>query len=99
MQRILPAAAARITASVLREAMTRGTGASAAALGYKGRAGGKTGTTNDYRDAWFIGFDDETTCGVWVGFDQPKTIIERGYGATLALPIWVMIMNAAQPAG
>lgn len=99
VQRILPAAAARITASVLREAMTRGTGASAAALGYKGRAGGKTGTTNDYRDAWFIGFDDETTCGVWVGFDQPKTIIERGYGATLALPIWVMIMNAAQPAG
>jgi len=93
-QRILPAGAARTTASVLREAMTRGTGAVAKAFGYKGKAAGKTGTTNDYRDAWFIGFDARTTCGVWVGFDQPKQIVERGYGATLALPIWVKIMNA-----
>lgn len=94
-QRILPANAARITAAILADVMTRGTGASAAALGYKGRAAGKTGTTNGYRDAWFLGFDHDVTCGVWVGFDRPKTIIERGYGATLALPIWVEIMNAA----
>jgi len=93
-QRILPAGAARTTASVLREAMARGTGAVAKAFGYKGKAAGKTGTTNDYRDAWFIGFDTFTTCGVWVGFDQPRRIVERGYGATLALPIWVKIMNA-----
>ncbi|MFM8657408.1 MAG: penicillin-binding transpeptidase domain-containing protein, partial [Chthoniobacterales bacterium] len=93
-QRILPAGAARTTASLLREAMTRGTGAVAKAFGYNGKAAGKTGTTNDYRDAWFIGFDARTTCGVWVGFDQPKQIVERGYGATLALPIWVKIMNA-----
>ncbi|MBJ7326479.1 MAG: hypothetical protein JHC52_03940, partial [Chthoniobacterales bacterium] len=95
--RILPASAARTTAAVLRETMTRGTGTVAKALGYRGRAGGKTGTTNDYRDAWFIGFDDVTTCGVWVGFDQPKQIVDRGYGATLALPIWVRIMNAETP--
>ena len=93
-QRILPAAAARTAASVLRDAMTRGTGAVAKVFGYKGKAAGKTGTTNDYRDAWFIGFDSRTTCGVWVGFDQPRQIVERGYGATLALPIWVKIMNA-----
>lgn len=93
--RILPAGAARTTSAVLAEAMSRGTGAAAAALGYLGRAAGKTGTTNDYRDAWFIGFDGTTTCGVWVGFDQPRQIIDRGYGATLALPIWVKIMNAA----
>jgi len=93
-QRILPAGAARTAASVLREAMERGTGTVAKAFGYKGKAAGKTGTTNDYRDAWFIGFDARTTCGVWVGFDQPKQIVERGYGATLALPIWVKIMNA-----
>lgn len=91
---ILPAGASRITAAVMHEAMTRGTGAAAAALGYRGRASGKTGTTNDYRDAWFIGFDARTTCGVWVGFDQPRQIVDRGYGATLALPIWVQIMNA-----
>lgn len=91
---ILPAGASRTTAAVLRETMTRGTGAAAAALGYRGHAAGKTGTTNDYRDAWFIGFDTRTTCGVWVGFDQPRQIVDRGYGATLALPIWVRIMNA-----
>lgn len=95
VQRLLPSGAARLTASVLREAMKRGTGQAAAAFGYRGAAAGKTGTTNDYKDAWFIGWDAETTCGVWVGFDQPKSIVDRGYGATLALPIWAKIMNAA----
>ena len=95
VRRILPGNVARLTAGVLREAMTRGTGQVAAAFGYRGAAAGKTGTTNDYKDAWFIGWDAETTCGVWVGFDQPKRIVDRGYGATLALPIWVKIMNAA----
>lgn len=95
VRRILPSNVARVTAAVLREAMTRGTGEIAAAFGYRGEAAGKTGTTNDYKDAWFIGWDPETTCGVWVGFDQPKRIVNRGYGATLALPIWVKIMNAA----
>jgi len=99
VQRILPSNVARLTAGVLREAMTRGTGQIAAAFGYRGEAAGKTGTTNDYKDAWFIGFDRETTCGVWVGFDQPKRIVDRGYGATLALPIWVKIMNAASAEG
>jgi penicillin-binding protein 1A len=99
MQRILPSNVARLTAGVLREAMTRGTGQVAAAFGYRGEAAGKTGTTNDYKDAWFIGFDRETTCGVWVGFDQPKRIVDRGYGATLALPIWAKIMNAAKADG
>ena len=94
-RRILPSGAARTTTAVLREAMVRGTGAVAKAFGYRGKAAGKTGTTNDYRDAWFIGFDARTTCGVWVGFDQPKQIVDRGYGATLALPIWVKIMNAS----
>jgi len=99
VQRLLPANVARITSSVLREAMTRGTGQVAAAFGYQGEAAGKTGTTNDYKDAWFIGFDRATTCGVWVGFDQPKRIVDRGYGATLALPIWVKIMNASASEG
>ncbi len=100
VQRILPSGVARTTAGILREAMTRGTGQVAEAFGYRGTdAGGKTGTTNDYKDAWFIGFDRETTCGVWVGFDRPKRIVDRGYGATLALPIWVKIMNAAASEG
>jgi penicillin-binding protein 1A len=94
VRRFVPSSAARLTSAILQETMTRGTGAVAAAFGYKGRAAGKTGTTNEYRDAWFIGFDSETTCGVWVGFDQPKTIVDRGYGATLALPVWAKIMSA-----
>lgn len=93
-RRILPAGACATTVAVLRETMERGTGAAAKAFGYRGKAAGKTGTTNDYHDAWFIGFDQTTTCGVWVGFDQPKRIVDRGYGAALALPIWVQIMSA-----
>jgi penicillin-binding protein 1A len=96
MQRLLPSNAARAVTVVMRETMTRGTGAIAANFGYRGASAGKTGTTNDYKDAWFIGFDAETTCGVWVGFDQPKQIIDRGYGATLALPIWARIMSASE---
>jgi penicillin-binding protein 1A len=64
-------------------------------LGLDRTAAGKTGTTDDYKDAWFVGFTNSLTCGVWVGFDQPQTIEQRGYGATLALPIWVKIMEKA----
>ncbi|HEY3600471.1 MAG TPA: hypothetical protein VGK72_00780, partial [Chthoniobacterales bacterium] len=55
-------------------------------------AAGKTGTTNDFKDAWFVGFTSTITCGVWVGFDQPTTIIPHGYGAALALPVWTQVM-------
>ena len=59
------------------------------ALGFTKPAAGKTGTTNDFHDAWFVGYTTSLTCGVWVGLDKPETIIPRGYGAALALPIWV----------
>ena len=75
--------------------LSRGTAASAKSLGLDRTAAGKTGTTDDYKDAWFVGFTNSLTCGVWVGFDQPQTIEQRGYGATLALPIWVKIMEKA----
>jgi len=84
-----------LTTLALRDVMTRGTGASAKSLGFNKIAGGKTGTTNDYKDAWFVGFTTSLTCGVWVGLDKPAPIIPRGYGSTLALPIWVDVMNAA----
>src|SRR6266446_3928990 len=75
--------------------LPRGTAASARSLGFKLPAAGKTGTTNDYTDAWFMGYTNTLTCGVWVGFDQPVTIIPHGYGAALALPVWVQVMNKA----
>jgi penicillin-binding protein 1A len=83
--------------TMLVKVVEEGTGKRAILPGVK--VGGKTGTTNAYRDAWFIGFDARTTCGVWVGFDQPRQIVDRGYGATLALPIWVKIMNAQRAEG
>ena len=73
--------------------MTSGTAASAKSLGFKLPAAGKTGTTNDYKDAWFVGYTSALTCGVWVGFDQPTTIVARGYGSALALPVWTQVMN------
>src|SRR5467141_1739999 len=85
--------AAWMTSRVMEEVLTKGTAASARSLGFKLPAAGKTGTTNDYKDAWFVGYTTTLTCGVWVGFDQPTTIIPHGYGAALALPVWVQTMN------
>ncbi len=76
-----------------------GTAGAMERLGFKEPSGGKTGTTNNYTNAWFCGFTSELTAAVWVGFDQPCKIIDKGYGSTLALPIWVDAMKAAQAAG
>jgi penicillin-binding protein 1A len=93
-QAISPAVAWMI-AQTMRGVIERGTAASAKTFGLTRYAAGKTGTTDDYKDAWFVGFTNSLTCGVWVGFDQPQTIQERGYGATLALPIWVRVIEKA----
>lgn len=84
--------------SILRQVLEHGTAASSRSLGWTRPSAGKTGTTNDYHDAWFVGYTKSLTCGVWVGFDKPQTIEAKGYGAALALPIWVQAMNAAPPA-
>ena len=91
----LDPSAAWMTSQLMEEVLTRGTAASARSLGFSLPAAGKTGTTNDYKDAWFLGYTSTLTCGVWVGFDQPVTIIPRGYGAALALPVWTQVMNKA----
>ena len=90
----LDPSAAWMASQLMEQVLTRGTAAAArSSLGLKIPAAGKTGTTNDYKDAWFVGYTTTLTCGVWVGFDQPATIIPHGYGAALALPVWVQIMN------
>jgi penicillin-binding protein 1A len=88
-------AIAWMIAQTVRGVIEHGTAASAKSLGLTRYAAGKTGTTDDYKDAWFAGFTNSLTCGVWVGFDQPQTIEDHGYGATLALPIWVKVMEKA----
>uniref|UniRef100_E6QKE2 peptidoglycan glycosyltransferase n=1 Tax=mine drainage metagenome TaxID=410659 RepID=E6QKE2_9ZZZZ len=78
----------------LFRAVTRsGTAASAAMLNHP--IGGKTGTTSDYTDAWFLGFSPSVTCGVWVGFDSRQSLGEKETGARVALPIWMTFMKAA----
>ena len=79
--------------SMLRDVVDRGTGSSARALGVRGAVGGKTGTTDNYRDAWFVGFSSSVVAGVWVGFDQPATIGREAYAARIALPIWADFMK------
>ncbi len=95
--RFLDEKAANLTADILRDAVTRGTAANARHLGLRKRAAGKTGTTDGFHDAWFIGLTKSLTCGVWVGFDRPQTILRGGYGSDLALPIWVDVIQAAPP--
>ena len=58
-------------------------------------AAGKTGTTNDYVDAWFVGYTPKLATGVWIGFDKPRTIIARGFAGELAVPMWARFMKAA----
>jgi penicillin-binding protein 1B len=79
--------------TMLQDVVDRGTGASARQRGVRGPVGGKTGSTNDYRDAWFVGFSSSVVAGVWVGFDQPERIQAGGSGARVALPIWADFMR------
>ncbi|HJZ75681.1 MAG TPA: PBP1A family penicillin-binding protein [Vicinamibacterales bacterium] len=90
---ILSPAVAFQTTSMLRDVIERGTGSPARALGVRGPVAGKTGTTDDYRDAWFVGYSTAVVAGVWVGFDQPASIGRDAYGARVALPIWADFMK------
>jgi len=80
-----------VMTSLLRGVVQRGTAARAAALAWP--LGGKTGTTDDFTDAWFVGFDPDITIGVWVGFDTKRTIGQGQSGAAAALPIWIDVMQ------
>jgi len=88
----LRADTAYVMTSLLRGVVQRGTGAAAAALDWP--LAGKTGTTNDYTDAWFAGFDPNITVGVWVGYDDKKPLGPSETGAAAALPIWIEFMKA-----
>ena len=84
---------ARIMTSMLREVVLHGTGIAAARLPFP--VAGKTGTTNDFTDAWFMGFSPAMTCGVWVGYDEKKSLGAKETGAHAALPIWMNFMTVA----
>jgi penicillin-binding protein 1A len=94
-RQILSPETAWMVSWILQNVMKSGTAAKAESLGWQKPAGGKTGTTNDFHDAWFVGYTSSLTCGVWVGMDEPQMIMEKAYGGALALPIWVDFMNQA----
>jgi penicillin-binding protein 1A len=89
----ISARTARIMTSMLQEVVQHGTAAAAASM--KLPLAGKTGTTNDFTDAWFIGFSPSITCGVWIGYDEKKTLGPKETGARAALPIWMNFMKVA----
>ncbi len=80
---------------LMRTALREGTGRSARSYGFTRDAAGKTGTTDQYTDAWFLGFTPDLVCGVWVGFDEQRSMGRRKTGAVMALPIWAKTMRDA----
>lgn len=85
-----------LTLSIMRSVLDFGTAWKARGeYKFKAPAAGKTGTTDDYSDAWFVGFIPRLACGVWVGFDEKKPIGPKMTGAAAALPAWCEFMNAA----
>lgn len=93
-ERILKSSSAYDMANILRDVIQHGTGRAALRIG-RSDIGGKTGTTNDAKDAWFAGFNGKLVTVAWVGFDQPKTLGRREYGGVAALPIWTDFMGNA----
>ena len=88
---VISARTARTLTSMLREVVLHGTAIAAASLNYP--LAGKTGTTNNFTDAWFVGFSPSTTCGVWIGYDEKKFLGAKETGAHAALPIWMDFMK------
>jgi len=91
----LSPATAFMMADMLADVVDRGTGARARQEGFLLPAGGKTGTTNDYKDTWFVGFTPTLVAGVWAGFDEPRPVAPDGYATSLVVPIWARFMRGA----
>jgi len=92
-ERVVREESAFLVTDMMRSVLDEGTAASARGLGFAAPAAGKTGTTNDYRDAWFVGFTPDLLCVVWIGFDDNTPVGLSGTRA--ALPIWVDFMKVA----
>jgi penicillin-binding protein 1A len=93
VQEVISTNTARTMMVFLKEVTRSGTAAAAAALNHP--IAGKTGTTSDFTDAWFLGFSPSVTCGVWMGYDSRQSLGDKETGAKAALPIWMDFMRAA----
>jgi penicillin-binding protein 1A len=77
---------------MLRDVVDQGTGGAVRSAGFHWPAAGKTGTTNEGKDAWFVGLTPDLVSGVWLGFDRPATIVSNTSGGALAAPVWGDLM-------
>ena len=84
-----------LISSMMADALNRGTGSRARTEGFRLPAAGKTGTTDDYGDAWFVGYTPNIVTGVWFGYDEKKKIMNRGFAGTVAVPAWARFMKNA----
>jgi penicillin-binding protein 1A len=91
----ISATTAYLMSSMLSDVVSSGTAANARAAGFRLPAAGKTGTTDDYADAWFIGYTPRLLTGVWFGLDRPAPIMRGGFGGVVAVPAWAQFMRDA----
>jgi len=95
--RVFTPQVARQITGILQNVLDFGTGAPVRSEnGFTAPAAGKTGTTNDYKDAWFEGFTTHLVAGVWIGYDKPREVMTGGYAARVALPVWAKVMKQVQ---
>ncbi|MGE0863630.1 MAG: transglycosylase domain-containing protein [Vicinamibacterales bacterium] len=94
-RRVLSESTAFLMASMLADVVNHGTGYGARRNGFRLPAGGKTGSTDDHADAWFVGFTPRLAAGVWMGYDRPQPIMRRGFASVVAVPAWAGFMKAA----
>ncbi len=88
-----------MVSNILKDVVDTGTASIVRKLGFNRDCAGKTGTTDDFHDAWFAGYTSHISCAVWIGFDTPKRTMKDGYGSRLAAPIWAEIMKTADRLG
>jgi penicillin-binding protein 1A len=92
-RQVLDAAVAYVITDALRDVLARGTGQAVVQSGFRAPAAGKTGTTNDGADTWFVGYTPEIVAAVWIGFDRQRPIMAKATGGRLAAPVWARLMS------
>jgi penicillin-binding protein 2D len=92
---VISEATAYLMTSMMADVVTRGTAATARSNGVRFTAAGKTGTSQAYADAWFVGYTPKLVTGVWFGYDKPQMIMNRGFASVIAVPAWARFMAAA----
>ena len=97
--RVLDPGVAFLVTDIMRDVVDRGTGTAVRAAGFGGAAAGKTGTTNESTDVWFIGFTPKRVTGVWIGLDHPSRIVGGATGGRLAAPVWGRVARRTTPTG